>query len=266
MIDLDAYFARIGYDGPREASLETLRGLHVLHTATIVFEDIDVQLDRGVDISPEAVDAKLITARRGGYCYEQNNLFKRVLTALGYQVDGLLGRVQWMLPLEPPRGRTHMALRVTIDGDPWLADVGFGSALPGPIRFDSDDAQPTSHEHYRLVSVGRERRLEALIGEAWEPVYQLSPDAQLDVDYVQPNWFSSTHPTSNFRQNLIIARTTPETRYNLLNNRLTIRSPGAEVQKRTLNAAELADAAGDIFGLPVKPDWAPVFERAAARE
>lgn len=266
MIDLNAYFARIGYDGPREASLEVLRAIHILHTSTIVFEDIDVQLERGIDIAPQAVDAKLIGARRGGYCYEQNSLFKRVLSALGFEVDGLLARVQWMLPLEPARGRTHMVLRVMVDGEPWLADVGFGSALPGPIRFDSDAPQATHHEDYRLISVDGERRLECLVAGQWEPVYQISPHAQLDVDYVQPNWFSSTHPASNFRLNLILAKTTATTRYNLLNNRLTIRERGGEAQKSVLDADALARAAQDIFGLPVQPDWTPVFERAAARE
>ena len=123
MIDLAAYFDRIGYDGPSEASAQVLRDLHALHIASIVFEDIDVQLDRGIDIAPAAVDAKLIAARRGGYCYEQNGLFKRVLEALGFEVEGLLGRVKWMLPAEPARGRTHMALRVIIDGQAWLTDV-----------------------------------------------------------------------------------------------------------------------------------------------
>lgn len=266
MIDLAAYFARIGYDGPAEASAQVLRDIHALHVASVVFEDVDVQLGRGIDIAPEAVDAKLIHARRGGYCYEQNGLFKRVLEALGFEVEGLLGRVQWMLPAEPARGRTHMALRVTIDGQAWLTDVGFGSALPNPIRFDIDTPQKTAHEDYRMASVGRERRLEALIAGTWEPVYQLNLEPQLDVDYVQPNWFSSTHPTSNFKQNLIIARTTQTTRFNLLNNRLTIRQADGSAEKRVLNAAELTQVAGDIFGLPVQADWAPVFERAAARE
>ena len=66
MTDLDAYFARIGYDGPRTPSLDVLRALHALHPAAIPFEAIDCLLDRGVDISPAAVDAKLIHRRRGG--------------------------------------------------------------------------------------------------------------------------------------------------------------------------------------------------------
>ena len=74
MVDLDAYFRRIGYDGPREPTLDVLRAILALHPATIPFEAIDVLLDRGVDVSPAAVDDKLIARRRGGYCYEQNGL------------------------------------------------------------------------------------------------------------------------------------------------------------------------------------------------
>ncbi len=51
-VDLDAYFKRIGYDGPRTPTLETLRALHERHPAAIAFEAIDVMLDRGVDIAP----------------------------------------------------------------------------------------------------------------------------------------------------------------------------------------------------------------------
>jgi N-hydroxyarylamine O-acetyltransferase len=130
MIDLDAYFDRIGYSGPREPTLEVLRALHRLHPAAIPFENIDVLLGHGIDISPAEVDAKLIGARRGGYCFEQNNLFERVLTALGFQVEGPLGRVVWMAPpAAPTPPRTHRALKIVLDGETWLADVGFGGAV-----------------------------------------------------------------------------------------------------------------------------------------
>ena len=142
-IDLDAYLARIGYDGPRTVELSTLRALHALHPAAIPFEAIDVLLDRGVDLAPQAVDAKLIHGRRGGYCFEQNSLFARVLTALGFQVEGLAARVRWnMAPDAPAQPRTHMVNRVEIDGVSWLADVGFGGCvLPAPLRMDTTDAQ-----------------------------------------------------------------------------------------------------------------------------
>ena len=132
MLDLDAYLARIGYDGPREPTLEVLRAIHAAHPAAIPFEAIDVLLDRGVDISLPAVQAKLIAGRRGGYCFEQNTLFLAVLRELGFDVEPLLARVVWMRPADAPAGpRTHMVLRVTLEGRPWLADVGFGGARRG---------------------------------------------------------------------------------------------------------------------------------------
>ena len=103
-VDLDAYFARIGYDGPRAPTLATLRAIALRHPDAIPFENLDVLLGRGISIARADVDAKLIAGGRGGYCYEQNSLLKRVLQALGFQVEGLMARVLWMAPEgAPPR-------------------------------------------------------------------------------------------------------------------------------------------------------------------
>lgn len=265
-VDLEAYFARIGYNGPRAPTLEVLTALHALHPAAISFEAVDVLLDRGVDISPAAVDAKLIGARRGGYCYEHNGLFKRVLTALGFDVEGLAGRVVWMAPDDAPmRPRTHMALRVTIDDDPYLVDVGFGDCvLTQPLRFQLDEEQPTAHEVFRLSLVGEDVAVEVQLGGDWTPAYLLSLEAWQDVDYQLSNWWTSTHPTSHFRQNLIAARTTPQARHALLNGRLTTRTPDGHVEQQLLDAAGIERALSEVFLLPVEPAWAPVIERAAA--
>lgn len=265
-VDLDAYFARIGYDGPREASLEALRAIHRLHPAAIPFEAIDVLLGRGVDLRPEAVDAKLIAGRRGGYCFEHNSLLKRVLTALGFEVEALIGRVWWMAPADaPPRPRTHMALKVTVEGQAWLVDVGFGGCvLTTPLRFDDHAPQPTGHEDFRLTPLGRDLRLEARLGSEWARLYDLSLEPQFDVDFEAANWLTSTHPASIFRQGLRVARTTPEARYGLLNNRRTIRRPDGQAEQSLLSVEQLESALRDEFGLPVERDWRPLLEAAVA--
>ncbi|MGH8429485.1 MAG: arylamine N-acetyltransferase family protein, partial [Solimonas sp.] len=175
LVDLDAYCARIGYRGPRTPTLATLRALVELHPAAIVFEAIDVLLKWGVDLDPMAVDAKLIHRRRGGYCYEQNGLFKRVLTAIGFDVEGLISRVRWMAPAgRPPAPRSHMALRVTLDGVPWLVDVGVGGCVPtAPLRLDSSEPQPTQHEAFRIIPYGFALLVQARLGEVWQPLYEL---------------------------------------------------------------------------------------------
>jgi N-hydroxyarylamine O-acetyltransferase len=266
VIDLDAYFDRIGYDGPRTPGLTTLRALHALHPAAIPFEAFDVLTGRGVDLAPSAIAAKLVGARRGGYCFEQNGLFRQALEALGFHLEPLIARVVWFAaPDAPLPPLTHMAVRVTIDGERWLADVGFGGrVLTEPLRFDTDAPQPTAHERFRLAHTPAGRRLEVEAETGWLPAYLLSGEPAADMDYVAGNWFTSTHPASRFRNTLIVARTTPQARFALADNRFTTRRRDGTSEVERLDAEGLERVLTEVFGLVVEPDWRAVLERAAA--
>lgn len=264
--NMDAYCKRVGYTGPLLPTLATLNALHKLHPAAITFEAIDVLLNRGVDITPAAVDRKLITLGRGGYCFEQNNLFKRVLLALGFEVETLLARVLWSASASTPiPARTHMVLKVTIAGSAWLADVGFGACVPTQaLCLGNTEPQTTSHESYRVKPGARGFLLEALLDKTWAPVYEFSLEPQLDVDLLQANWFTSTHPSSRFRQHLIVARTTTTARYGLLDNRLTIRRTGEPLEQKFLTAEEITQVLAEVFHLNPEPAWSQIIANAAA--
>ena len=265
-IDLDRYFARIGYDGPREPTIEVLRALHRLHPAAIPFEAIDVLLAREIGLGPATLQAKMIAGGRGGYCFEQNGLFRLALQAIGFEVASLIARSRWGRPLGDIRARTHMALRVRIDGEDWLADVGYSSAmLTAPIRLAERGPQETLHEPVRLRPVDGELRLEVLIVGEWRPIYDAVPRPQHDADLAAANWFVSTWPASPFRHALIVSRTTPQARYVLHENRLTIRRPGRESERLRLSADEMTRLLGRDFGLAVEPAWRPVLEAAVTR-
>ena len=94
-IDLDLYFSRIGYEGPRTATLGVLRELHRLHPRAIPFENLDPLAGRTVSLELPAIVSKLLERRRGGYCFEQNKLFAHVLMQLGFRVTPLIARVLW---------------------------------------------------------------------------------------------------------------------------------------------------------------------------
>lgn len=266
-VDLQAYFDRIGYQGSTAPTLETLHALQQRHIATIAFEAIDVLLDRRIDLAPQAVDAKLIASARGGYCYEQNGLFKRVLSAIGFEVDALVTSVRWMAaPGAPPPARAHMALRVTIDGVQWLVDVGFGSSVPPiPLRIDTREEQPTPHGPYRIMPLGAGSLVQTNLGGKWQSLYDFSPEPMLDSQFELFNWFASTHPSSHFRQNLIVAITTPDARYALVDNRLTIRFPDGRTERSRLGRKGLAGALERTFGLTPEADWEKLLGAAVSR-
>jgi N-hydroxyarylamine O-acetyltransferase len=269
-IDLEAYFTRIGYVGPRTASIDTLRALHLLHPQAIPFENLDPLLGRPVSIDTGAVERKLVGAQRGGYCFEHNMLFKRVLDALGFTTRGLAARVLWEVPAGVVLPRTHMLLAVEIDRATWLADVGFGGmTLTAPLSFEPGREQPTPHEPYRIdTHASGDFMLQVKLRGELKPVYRFTLDTQFEADYEMANHFVSTYPQSIFLHTLRVARVTPGSRYALMNRRLTVYGQDAQ-QRELATSQELREVLQSIFGirLPESSEMASVdpFDALFAR-
>lgn len=255
LIDLDAYFRRVDYDGPRAPTLETLGALHRLHPQAIPFENLDPLLRRPVRLDPASLEAKLVRSRRGGYCYEHNILFWQALKALGFRATGLAGRVLWNRPDDVVTPRSHMLLRIEIDGGTWLADVGFGGlTMTAPLRLEPGLEQSTPHESWRVIGDGVDLKMQARIGDRWRSLYRFDLQEQFQIDYEITNYYLSTHPASHFRSGLIAARARADGRYALLNNRLAIHHSAGPSERRELaSAAELQDALENLFGITM-PD------------
>src|SRR5712691_10879700 len=129
-MQLDAYLNRIGHHGARKVDLETLIALHRAHLRTIPYENLDIPLGRTLSLDEATIYAKLVTARRGGWCYEMNGLFAWALQELGFSVMRLASTVGRQSP--DMEDGSHLILLVKLDR-PYLADVGFGNGLLEPI-------------------------------------------------------------------------------------------------------------------------------------
>ena len=250
MIDLDAYFRRIGYSGPRAATLETLRELHRLHPQAVAFENLDPLLKRPVQLDASSLERKIVHNGRGGYCYEQNLLFGHVLRALGFRVSEHAARVLWNVPAGVDTSRVHMLLLVDLEGERYLVDVGFGgNVLTAPLLLNSAAEQPTPHEPFQVLKDGDHYVLQFKMRGNWLRLYRFDLSEQLLSDHEQGNWFVSTHPKSIFVNGLMGARAEPDRRYALANNMLSVHRLNGESEKRALDARELRDALTDLFRL-----------------
>jgi N-hydroxyarylamine O-acetyltransferase len=256
MFDLEAYLTRIGYTGPRQPTLDVLHALTAAHAQAIPFENLDVLLGRGIDLSPDAVFDKLVRRRRGGYCFEQNGLFLRALTALGFHAVPLSARVRIDRPRDVLPPRTHLFLRVEIAGESWLTDVGVGAlSLTGAIRFGVDGEQPTPHEPRRIVRESGRWFHQARLGDVWSDVYEFTGEEMPPIDRELANWFTSTHPQSHFLGRLIAARAAPDgRRITLQNTELKLRDPDGRPTVQTIGSPdELLAALAEHFGLHFPP-------------
>jgi N-hydroxyarylamine O-acetyltransferase len=251
MIDLDAYFRRIGYSGGAAADLHTLDALLRLHSQAIAFENLDPLLNVSPRLDAASLEHKLVRSGRGGYCYEQNLLFMHVLKALGFSVRGLGARVLWGAADDAVTARAHMLLCVDLAGTRYLADVGFGGTTPtAPLSLESDGEQPTAHEPFRLARAGGDFVLQAAVGQAWRSLYRFDLQEQFQADYEIVNWYQSTNPDSYFIANLMAARPVPGRRYALRNNEFSVHHLDGPSERRVLRTAtELRDTLSGTFGL-----------------
>jgi arylamine N-acetyltransferase len=256
-LDVAAYFARIGYSGPADPTLETLSQLVAAHGRSIPFENLDPLLGVPVtDLGPAALVDKLVRRRRGGYCYEHNNLMRYVLEHLGFEVDALAARVVWMSPhgLDgPPTAEDHQALAVRIPGvdDTFLVDVGFGGqTLSSPIHLTAGPTQRTRHEPYRLRAHHQGYVLESLVRDIWQPLYTFTTDPRPLIDLRVGSWYASTYPESHFVSGLTAATVTDDARWNLRGRNLAIHTlDGRTERTRFDTAAQVLDALANRFGI-----------------
>jgi N-hydroxyarylamine O-acetyltransferase len=263
-LDLDAYLARIGLEGRPPPSPKGLRWLQRAHILAIPFENVDVLLGRPIRLDLDSVQDKLVTRRRGGYCYEHNLLYSAALERLGLGVVRLSARVR--MGADHVRPHSHMVMRVEAGGIDWLADAGFGGEGPiDPIPFA--DGAVTHNEGSWNHGLARESEstwvLRSLRPDGWFDLYAFTLEPQHHVDYVVYNHYISTHPRSPFVGTLFAQRTTPDLRLALSGLRLVESRPDGGETVADLDPEALSDTLRERFGIPLDAEEAQALRARA---
>ena len=260
--DLDAYFTRISDTGSRSPTLSTLNRIVEAHVRSIPFENLDILLGKSISMDLADIERKLVHNKRGGYCFEQNSFLQQVLLALGFQVQPISARVRLQKPRDFLPARTHLFLRVELDGHSWLVDVGVGSlSVTSALRLELETPQPTPHETRRIISSGEWSGLtqrapnavlfhQVLFDETWHDVCEFTLEEMHPIDRELGNWFTSTHPESHFRSMINVARSTPAGRITLQGRELKRRAANGQAESLTLETPEvLLSTLREKFGL-----------------
>ncbi|MER6715612.1 MULTISPECIES: arylamine N-acetyltransferase [unclassified Streptomyces] len=272
---VDAYLRRLGVEHPAWPTVDVLRELHLCHLRTVPFENLSIHLGEEIVLEEERLLAKVVGARRGGFCYELNGAFGALLAALGYDVALLAARVygdeeRLGIPYD------HLALRVrTVDGGDWLADVGFGAHSHLPLAFGERGEQEDPAGTFRIVEAGPDAAgvrgghdtVEAAdldVIRDGKPQYRLEVRPRVLGDFVAGAWWHSTSPVSHFTRSLVCSRVTEDGgRITLSGRRLTVTSAEGERARETRELGtdeEVLGAYRERFGIEL--DRVPVLRPA----
>ncbi|ABR82460.1 TPA: arylamine N-acetyltransferase [Pseudomonas aeruginosa] len=252
-----AYLNHLAVDDPGPPSLANLDRLIDAHLRRVAFENLDVLLERPIEIDADRVFAKVVEGSRGGYCFELNSLFARLLLALDYRLELLVARVRWGLPEDAPlTQQSHLMLRVYLAEGEFLVDVGFGSANPPrALPLPGDQGDPGQAHCVRLLDPHAGLYESAVRGRhGWLPLYRFDLRAQLWLDYIPRNWYTSTHPHSVFRQGLKAAISEGDLRLTLADGLFGQRAgDGETLQRQVSDVDELLDILQTRFRLRLDP-------------
>ena len=243
---LDSYLKRIGYHGPRTATLEVLGNIHRQHVLNISYENIDVLLQRPVDRSIEHIHNKLVTQQRGGWCYEMNGMLSWALDQLGFRVTQLCGGVMRQERGDATYGN-HLLLRIDFAEanqpcQQWIADTGLGDGLLEPIPLLAASHQQRNAT-FSLVALD-----EPTDAQTWRFNNRpggLPPSFDFINQTANQELLNDTcaalqsDPDSIFRRNLIVQRVSEHGAHLLLGRLYTTPSGERELLETEAQLAEL---------------------------
>ncbi len=265
MLDLDAYFARIEWGGTTRPTLETLAALLRAHMRHIPFENLDVLLGRPIRLDLDALQRKLVDARRGGYCFEHATLFAAVLEALGFQPVRHSARVVLRVP-RTASPRTHMFLTVALHEGAYAVDPGFGSLAPDvPVALGAATNALAGHPSHAFSRDGPYWTLRARTDDDVVDCWVSTLEADNAVDFEMASHYTSTYAASAFVNNVMLRAFSGEARVSVMNRDVTIREGDAvrtlQLTDRTALRALLAERFGvdlpevETLRVPAIPEW-----------
>ena len=245
-MDAETYLQRIGYEGAREPTEETLRRLHRAHMYAVPFENLDIPLGRTITLSVPAFFEKIVRRRRGGFCYELNALFGWLLGKIGFDLVTLSARVY--SDGAPGPEFDHMLLLLDID-DGLVADVGFGDSFVEPVALSGEEQHQLGRA-YRVVEHGDDRILQhRLLGADWQPQYAFSLKPRRLEEFADMCHYQQTSPDSHFTQKSVCSLATRDGRVTLSDARLIQTSNGDRQEREVRSVEEYRKLLASHFGI-----------------
>jgi N-hydroxyarylamine O-acetyltransferase len=247
------YLDRIGVASSGTLNADALRELHLAHLLTVPFENLSIHLGEPISLSPDDLIAKIVTRRRGGFCYELNGTFALLIERLGCRVERVAARVYGANGLGPPLDHLALVVHLPDGSGPWLADVGFGSHSTYPLDFESRTAQQDPGGTFLLADADKG---DVDVLKDGSPQYRVERRERDLDEFVPTCWYQQTSPQSHFTQGTICSMLTPEGRISIAGRTLIRTSGGTRTEEELSTDGELLAAYRDYFGvsLPLVPD------------
>lgn len=231
---------------PDAASLKLLQKKHLLN---IPFENLDIHWKRPIILDSENFYQKIITEKRGGFCYELNGIFNELLKEIGFQTKIISARV---FGRDGNFGAEcdHLAILVKIGEEEFLVDVGFGDFSAEPLKFVLDIEQIDENGTF-LIRKFDDEYFEVVKkdGEIWQSEYIFKDSARDLSEFSEMCNFHQTSSESHFARGKLCSIMTEKGRKTLI-DKMFIETKNGERSEKVINfKAEFYEILEREFGI-----------------
>ena len=245
-MDTRQYLERIKYVGLLNPTIEELSKLQLTHLMNVPFENLDIHNKTKIDL--KNLFDKIVTRKRGGFCYELNGLFYELLKEIGFTVKMISARVY-----DSKKGYSpefdHMAIVTSIKNDNYLVDVGFGEFAFSPIEIvlNKDAIDPRGIFRIEIFDENYKTVLKKNAEGKFIPEYIFSEKERQLEEFCARCFYHQTSNESHFTQNRICSLPTIDGRITLTGNTLKITENGMIKEINLNNEQEIQQELWNYF-------------------
>jgi len=202
----------------------------------VPFENLDIHLGRKIEL--ENSFNKVVTQRRGGFCYELNGLFYQLLYDIGFNAKIISGRVYNKVTKTYPPEFDHMAVIVNIDNANYLVDVGNGEFALQPLQIKLNAVQNDPRGDFIIEkSDGEYLLVSKIVDEQKIPSYLFTLLPRNVNEFLPMLHFQQTSPESYFIKKRLCTLPTENGRITISDNTIKFKS-GEVVREEFLESEE----------------------------
>ncbi len=241
------YFERIHYTGSAEASLIILTKLQQAHLMNVPFENLDIQHHIKIDL--DNLFNKVVVNKRGGFCYELNGLFYRLLKKIGFKAKMISARVYNVKTKIYSPEYDHMAIMVSLKGDRYLVDVGFGEFALSPIKIKHGRETIDARGVFKIEKTDKNYIVIVKKNDEGQfiPEYKFLEKERHIEEFYPRCLYHQTSPESHFTQKIICSLPTQEGRITLTGNTLKITEKGVITERQLKSKLEIEQVLREYF-------------------
>ncbi|WP_462253810.1 arylamine N-acetyltransferase family protein [Ekhidna sp.] len=248
-IDVEAYLQRIGQIR-EEPSLQYLKKVQKAHLLNVPFENLDIHYGSKIILDYAKIFEKIVTRKRGGFCYEANGLFYHLLYHLGFDCHVIAAQVFDEQSEEFGRPFDHMAIVVNLDNDQWLVDVGFGDGPISPIKI-SKEIQMDYTRYWKLDTDPDENFILKVSNDTsyFKTKYLFTTEEKQLIQFMEMCEYHQNSAASPFTGKKLISQLTANGRVTLTDKKLKILELGEVVETDIMHEDEFLSKLQHHFGI-----------------